>query len=194
MKGATSTERFGYTAERGPFRILVAGIAVVLLVEVPVLFFLLGLVLPGAATLVILGLLTLAGVVALLLAASPLFTTHRVEGGVLRVRYGLLAAADVPVAAISRSRVPADGEGGWGGVPLLPGRRGERVRITFSGLGLLALELEEPVRVRLGPWRGEARELLLNVDERDVLLETLSRAGAARVRRRSSGSPRPPER
>jgi hypothetical protein len=192
VSGATSTERFGYTAERGPFRVLVAAIAVVLVIEVPVLFFLLGLVLPGAAELVILGLLTLAGVVALLLAASPLFTTHRVEGGVLRVRYGLLAAADVPVAAISGSRVPADPEGGWGEV--LPRRRGQRVRITFSGLGLLALELDEPVRVRLGPWRGEARELLLNVDERDVLLETLSRAGAARVRRRSSDSRRPGER
>lgn len=192
MSGATQAERFGYTAERGPFRTLVAAIAVVLVVEVPVLFFLLGLVLPGAAALVVLSLLTLVGVAALVLAASPLFTTHRVEGGVLRVRYGLLAAVDVPVAAISGSSVPADPGGGWGEV--LPGRRGERVRITFSGLGRLALELEEPVRVRLGPWRGEARELLLNVDEREVLLETLSRAGAARVRRRSSDSRRPPER
>jgi len=72
VSGATSTERFGYTAERGPFRVLVAAIAVVLVIEVPVLFFLLGLVLPGAAELVILGLLTLAGVVALLLADTLL--------------------------------------------------------------------------------------------------------------------------
>ncbi|HYZ02508.1 MAG TPA: hypothetical protein VFA92_13510 [Candidatus Binatia bacterium] len=190
--GATSTVRFGYTAERGPFRVLLAAIAVVLVIEVPVLFFLLGLVLPPPAAVAVLAVLTLAGVVALLLAASPLFTTHRLQGGVLRVRYGLLAAADVPVAAISGSRVPPDMAQSW--LRLLPGRRGERVRITFSGLGLLALELDEPVSVRLGPWRGEARELLLNVDERDVLLETLSRAGAARVRRRSSDSPHPPER
>lgn len=189
---ATTSERFGYTAERGPYRVLVAAVAVVLVIEVPVLFFLLGLVLPGPAALTVLGLLTLAGVIALLLAASPLFTTHRVEAGVLRVRYGLLAAADVPVGAISGSRLPADRAQSW--LRLLPGRSGDRVRITFSGLGLVALELDEPVRVRLGPWRGEARELLLNVDERDVLLETLSRAGAARVRRRSSGSRRPPGR
>jgi hypothetical protein len=159
---------------------------------VPFLFLLLGLVLPDAVAVAVLGVLTLAGVVGLVLVASPLFTTHRVEGGVLRLRYGLLAAADVPVTAIAGTRAPADTALSW--PRLLPGRRGERVRITFSGLGLLALELDPAVPVRLGPWRGEARELLLNVDERDVLLETLSRAGAARVRRRSSDSRRPPER
>ena len=189
---ATSTQRFDYTADRGPFRVLVAAVAVVLVVEVPVLFLLLGLVLPGPAGLAVEGVLALAGVVALVLAASPLFTAHRVEGGVLRVRYGLLAGADVPVGAIAGSHVPAERASSW--LRLLPRRRGERVRITFSQVGLLVLVLDEPVAVRVGPWRGEARELLLNVDERDVLLETLSRAGAARVRRRSSGSRRPPER
>src|ERR671936_3046795 len=79
LMGATSTERFGYTAERGPFRVLLAAIAAVLVVEVPVLFFLLGLVLPPAAALAVLAVLTLAGVVALLLAASPPVTTHRLE-------------------------------------------------------------------------------------------------------------------
>jgi hypothetical protein len=190
--GAMGTERFGYTADRGPFRVLVTAIAVVLVVEVPVVFFLLGLVLPRGVAVPVEAALALAGVVALLLAASPLFTSHRLDGGVLRIRYGLLARADVPVRVIAASSERRERSGSW--LLLLPRRRADRVRITFSGLGLLELELERPVAVRVGPWRGEARVLLLNVDEPEALLETLSRAGAARARRRSSDSRPPPER
>jgi hypothetical protein len=190
--GATGNRRFDYTADRGPFRVLVAAIAVVLVIEAPVVFLLLGLVLPASAALPIEGVLTLGGAVALCVAASPLFTAHRVEEGVLRVRYGLLARADVPVGAISASPVAGERPGTW--LRLVPRRRGERARVTFSDAGLVRVRLAAPVTVRVGPRRSQVRELLLNVDEPDALLEALSRAGAARAGRRSSGNPRPPGR
>ena len=169
----TPVTSFPYTADRTPFRRALTAVGVLLLVAVPVALLLLQLVLPLPMAIAVDVALAAFTIALLVVAATPLFTAHRLEGDVLLVRYGVLLRAGVPTATIQRVRVVRRPVGIL--EPLLPSMHTGRATAVFGRHGQVLVELAEPCRVRLGLRSAAVRELVLTVDDPDGLRALLGR-------------------
>jgi hypothetical protein len=154
---------FPYTGERAPFRRALTAVGTLILVAVPVALLLLQLVLPQPLAVLVDGCLAGVTIALLVAAASPLFTTHRLRGDVLQVRYGVLLQGDIPVRTIAATRIVRRPVGIL--EPLLPAVHADRAAAVFGPEGQVLLELVEPCRLRVGLRFTAVRELTLTVDD-----------------------------
>ena len=168
---ASPPATFRYTGDGRVFRPSLIGLAVLAVVEVPVIGFLVRAIVPGAAASAIQAVLGAVTLAVLLALASPLLTRHRIDGGVLRIRYGLLVAADVPledVEAVRPVRVPVGLLQPMGAL-VRATERGTAARVTFSESGQLELRLRRPCRLRAGWTTARVDRLTINADDPDGL-------------------------
>jgi hypothetical protein len=162
---------FRYTGDGRVFRPSLLMMAVLSIVEVPVLGFLLHVIVPGPVGVALESLLAAVTLALLVLLATPLFTRHRIEHGVLRVRYGLLVAADVPldeVVAVRPVRMPVGFLQPLGAIV-----NGSKAQVAFSETGQVEIELRRPCRLRTGWSRASIDRLVINADEPDELMLAL---------------------
>ncbi len=176
-RGGVRTRSFGYTARRGPYKILAAilgtlvfadGVAVDLLVSV--------LIDQPEMRALALGLHTFSFILHALLLGfllSPLWTKHRLTRtdldlhySVARVRLPRQAIVTVrPVQEMTRLLAPVS-------VYVEPSTRG--LVMAFSDLGQVELTLDRPYRVRLYHRHYTIDHILLTVDNRDAFLAALA--------------------
>ncbi|QLY33407.1 hypothetical protein H0264_15275 [Nocardia huaxiensis] len=157
---------------------LAAGIVLLGILEAAVLHFLARALLPHPAALVV---DVVAGSLTLLLVAaflSPLWGSYRLTPRVLRLRFGWLAAVDIPLSAIADIR-PHRADP----------RRPAELGLDFdhdSGLlsvirspsaPLVRIELNTEVEARTQGWkRVRARAILASADNADSLCEAVTEA------------------
>ncbi|WP_369370428.1 hypothetical protein AB1046_16750 [Promicromonospora sp. Populi] len=161
---------------RGPWLALVAGLVVLGGIEVLVLHLIAGALLPVPVALavdLVAGVLTAALLVAFV---SPLWSRHRVAGGVVRFRFGWVGAVDVPLAdvasaAVHRPTTTKPLELGVG-FDETTGRT-SLVRSTASPAVLV--ELSRPVEGRVQVWRRvRTSSVLVGVASPEDLLQALT--------------------
>lgn len=160
---------------RGPWLGLVAGVLALGAIEVVVLHLLVGVLLPAGLALavdVVVGGLTAALLVAV---ASPLWSRHRVQDGVARLRLGWVAAVDVPLDAVTAARVhmprPTAPPELGAGFDEASGRL-ELVRAPSSPLALVELARPTPARVQLFR-RVETTSVVVGTDDAEALARAL---------------------
>lgn len=184
--GATATRvrRFGL-GRRGPWTGLAAGLLVLGALEAFVLHAVAAAVLPDAAALVVdvvVGGSTLAVVVVL---ASPLWSRHRLRGGVAGLRLGGVGGVDVPLDAVASARVHVPGATSppelGAGHDAATGRL-SLVRAPSSPCVVVELSRPLPARVQVLR-RVETSSVLVGTDDAEALVAALDPAPRDRTGR-----------
>jgi hypothetical protein len=163
---------FRYTADGSVFRPSLAALGVLIVVEVPVLGFIAHLVIPGAGGVAVETAIGSVSLAFLLILASPLFTRHSIEAGTLRVRYGVLVAADIPLADIAGARPVRLPVGLL--QPLGASIDENRAAVLFGEHGQVELALRRPAPIRAGFARGQVDRLTVSVDDPEALMSAVS--------------------
>ncbi|MFI9504394.1 hypothetical protein [Nocardia sp. NPDC052566] len=177
MRTTGWSERVG-SGKRGGWAALVAGIVAFGVLEAAVLHFLAAAVLPRDAALVadvVIGALTVLFVLAI---ATPLWSSHRVTRRELRLRFGWLAAMDIPLDAIRevaahRTTVRRPAELGLD----FDDESAELALIRSPSSPLLRITLAAPVPARTRGWRRvDAGSVVLSTDDAEQLPAAIARA------------------
>lgn len=151
---------------RGAWAALLAGVGGLGVVEFSVLHLLANGLLPSTVALIIdlvVGIPTAALIVAV---ASPLWSTHRLDRTELHLRFGWLAAIDIPLnlieaAAVYRPPVQHPAQTGLD----FDEKSSRWTAIRSPSSALVRIDLTEPIPARTQGWRRvSARSVVISVD------------------------------
>ncbi len=171
-------EEFKYTARRSEYMSMAVAFVMLIIFEAIGMDLLIALLVHGWLKFVLLGIVVGLHVFILVMLFAPLFTKHRLAATHLRLRYSYQFRADLPRSVLVGA-VPVK-EKLDSPLPLKPFYHKDRYRLNlaFSTEGQVVLTLAQPVTLQIGLFKKVAvRQILLNVDRRDLFLQSLSFPG-----------------
>lgn len=176
--------RIGAGGRRG-WALLVAGMCALGVLEALVLHLIGSNYLPSGVSLALDAVVAVLTVGFLIAVASPLWSSHRVRAGELRVRFGWLTTVNIALSLI-QAVTP------YRSTPQRPAELGldfEEDSATLSAFRspsspLVRIELTEPVAARTqGLKRVRAKVIRISVDDAELLTEAIERASSGRDNR-----------
>lgn len=163
---------------RGAWAALLAGVGALGVVEFSVLHLLANGLLPRPAAFIIDLVVGIPTAALLLAVASPLWSTHRLDRTHLRLRFGWLAAIDIPLPLIADAttyRPPVQHPAQTGLDFDEASARWTAIRSPSSALA--RVDLTEPIPARTQGWRRVTpRSFVVSVDDTATFLSVLNSA------------------
>ncbi len=168
---------FSYTAQRGSY-LNIVGVFIFLLIveggaiELPIALFVSILWLKLAMLAVTIGLYLYI----IMLLLFPLWTKHHLTATHFHLRYGLSLNVSIPRSAISNVQAIRKSSSRIQPISARYEAHSQRIVACFSDQGMVMLTLNQPLALRLGLQTRTTTHILLNVDQRDGLLNALTAA------------------
>lgn len=168
------TRTFMYTEDDQKFLLKMGGIGFVIVLESTVVILLIiGLVQNNRLQTILLVAYGLLVVAVLGFAAAPLFTRHRLTADTLYIRFGWDKAV-VPRSIIIAAESVSEPLSGLQGMRARIDDSSERLIAALSEHGQILLKLDAKYTFSINGSRQPIKEILLNVDERDLFLDMLN--------------------
>lgn len=168
-------EEFSYTAKKGDYLSMAIAFLMLIILEAIGFDLLIALLVHGGLKFILLGIIVFLHIFGVVLLFAPLFTKHRLTATQLQLRYSFLFRSDLPrsnIAAAEPVKERLDSA-----LNLAPFYHRDRLRLNlpFSTEGQVLLYLAQPQIFRFGLFKkGEAGQILINVDRRDLFLQNLA--------------------
>lgn len=175
MQEAVKT--FQYTAQRGAYLSLVGVFIFICIVEggaTVLLEALLVHLLWLKLTILILTIVSYPYVLIVMLA--PLWTRHRLTGTHLQLRYALSLHVNIPLDEISDAQAMRKVVSRIQPFSASYEAKRQRIVACFSDKNLVLLTLAHPMNLKVGWRKRQTTNILLNLDQRDNFLDTLTKA------------------
>lgn len=171
-------EEFSYTAKRSEYLSMAVAFVMLIIFEAIGMDLLVAFLVHGELKFILLGLIASLHIFILVMLFAPLFTKHRLTDTHLLLRYSYRFKEKLPRSVlVGAEPVKETLDSPLVLKPFYHHDR-QRLNLAFSTNGQVVLYLAHPVTLRTGLLkRVEVRQILLNVDRRDLFLQTLALPG-----------------